>query len=115
MTYEAFIKTLSSLDLTWSEEDEMIRSYNKKIDNWICPICAVANHLIGFFHYDLDFSSANNEIGLDIDLAHTIAEIADNDCIEYYSDYLESHLVSDAKQQIQIRKDLMKACKIPVH
>ncbi len=113
MTYEEFIETLSSLDKPWTADGEDIRYLHE--DTYVCPICAVANHLIGFFHYDLDFSTANNEIGLDIDLAHTIAEVADNDSIAYYSDFLESHLTSDAKQQIQIRQDLLKACQIPVH
>lgn len=44
----------------------------------VCPICAVANDLVGYRGYTNDYLAAAQSIGLDMDFAESVARAADS-------------------------------------
>ena len=96
MTYEEFLKKLSEIkDLDWCA------SWHIRIrDKWTCPVCAVANHIIGEQKYNRDYHNANEQVlGLHPELTKNLA------------------LASDAKyssgsQLRKFRNDILKALNL---
>ncbi len=108
MTYRQFIQALKETPRTWTDEEGEIRN-----DDGVCPVCAVANHILGFAtpQYTLAHLVAAAEIGLPMELAQTIADVADEDVL--YCDHTFYTSTEAYEKDQKYRKDLLKACQIP--
>ncbi len=96
MTYQEFLEKLSEIkDLDWCASWHIrIRS------KWTCPVCAVANHIIGKEKYNRDYHNANEEVlHLNLELTKKIVLASD---ARY----------SSGSQLRKFRNDMLKALQL---
>ena len=109
MTYQEFLKKLSETPNDWTlDATEFIRRKGHQFADIkkpeICPVCAVANLIVGEQMYYNDYIGAARAIKLDESTAREIAEAADNDTLNEEFDYND--------HEIRIRTDLLNATNI---
>ncbi len=80
MTLEKFYTTLAKVPYQWRLHTGGVPGHKKVLrsrDPHSCPVCAVANHIIGEDKYGLQHLNAAKKIGLNETLAEAIACAAD--------------------------------------
>lgn len=100
MNEEEFYQALKKANFTWrlhfNHQPESIRFLRCHKPKYACPICAVANYILGKNKYELQYDKAAIEIGLNQDLANDIMLAADGRQIE------ANHTQEIRKQLIEI-------------